>query len=35
MGCRGKEKVERQFSWAAISRAHIAIYERLMTAAPR
>lgn len=35
MGGRGKEKVERRFSWEAISRAHIAIYERLMTAARR
>jgi glycosyltransferase involved in cell wall biosynthesis len=35
MGCRGKEKVEQRFSWDAISRAHVEIYERLMTATPR
>jgi glycosyltransferase involved in cell wall biosynthesis len=35
IGCRGKEKVERHFSWEAISRAHVAIYERLIAAAPR
>jgi glycosyltransferase involved in cell wall biosynthesis len=35
MGGRGKEKVERRFSWEAISRTHMAIYERLTAAAPR
>jgi len=34
MGCRGKEKVERRFSWAAIAQAHLDIYEHL-TASPR
>jgi glycosyltransferase involved in cell wall biosynthesis len=30
MGCRGKEKVERDFSWSAIANAHIDLYERLV-----
>jgi starch synthase len=29
MGCRGKEKVDRRFSWPAISAAHLEIYSRL------
>ncbi|MDQ6880377.1 MAG: glycosyltransferase family 4 protein [Candidatus Dormibacteraeota bacterium] len=35
MGCRGKEKVDRQFSWKAISQAHVAIYERLLAGTAR
>ena len=30
MGCRGKEKVERLYSWRAITDAHLDIYQRLM-----
>lgn len=29
MGCRGKEKVQRRYSWGAIAEAHIGIYEKL------
>jgi glycosyltransferase involved in cell wall biosynthesis len=30
MGCRGKEKVQRKYSWRAIADTHINIYEQLM-----
>jgi N,N'-diacetylbacillosaminyl-diphospho-undecaprenol alpha-1,3-N-acetylgalactosaminyltransferase len=30
MGCRGKEKVARQFSWDAVARAHLDVYERVL-----
>src|SRR3989454_1017007 len=30
MGCRGKEKVQRRYSWRAIAEAHIGIYEKLV-----
>ena len=29
MGCRGAEKVEREYGWDAIASAHLAIYEKL------
>ena len=30
MGCRGREKVERLYSWRAIAAAHLDIYQTLM-----
>ena len=30
MGCRGKEKVERQFSWDAVTKAHLDVYEQAL-----
>jgi glycosyltransferase involved in cell wall biosynthesis len=32
MGCRGREKVRRKYSWSAIADAHLAIYQELVTA---
>ena len=30
MGCRGKEKVARRFTWEAIAQAHLDVYERVL-----
>ena len=30
MGCRGKEKVEKEFTWASIAQRHLEIYESLL-----
>jgi glycosyltransferase involved in cell wall biosynthesis len=35
MGCRGKEKVERRFTWEAIAQAHLQVYERVLAEARR
>jgi glycosyltransferase involved in cell wall biosynthesis len=35
MGCRGKEKVERLYSWRAITEAHLEIYQRLIATGRR
>lgn len=30
MGCRGKEKVARRFSWDSVAQAHLDVYERVL-----
>jgi len=31
MGCRGREKVERQFTWSAIAQRHLDLYEKVLS----
>jgi len=30
MGLRGKEKVARQFTWEAVAKAHLEVYDRVI-----
>ena len=33
MGCRGKEKVERRFTWESVADAHLDVYDRVLAGA--
>jgi len=35
MGSRGKEKVERRFTWESVANAHLDVYERVLIGARR
>jgi glycosyltransferase involved in cell wall biosynthesis len=35
MGSRGKEKVERRFTWESVASAHLEVYERVLAGARR
>jgi glycosyltransferase involved in cell wall biosynthesis len=35
MGCRGKEKVARRFTWESVAKAHLDVYERVLAGARR
>ena len=35
MGCRGKEKVARRFSWDSVAQAHLDVYERAVASKRR
>jgi len=35
MGSRGKEKVERRFTWESVANAHLGVYDRVLTGARR
>ena len=35
MGSRGKEKVERRFTWESVAKAHLDVYDQVLTGARR